>query len=162
MVFESIENVNSFFLRKICSTKIVYGLRCIPCENITFVNDEKFKSDFKVTSTNDVNIYFREYGVSATVPLVDGIGYSVSICYVSENSAVFCCSIEDIDILELEDLTQSLRNQIKFVADKLNIVSYNINIDLTNIYCKDSDFEVVQNKRLLNDKIIEDGVYNNV
>ena len=160
MVFESIENVNSFFLRNICLTKSVNKIRCIPCENITFVNDETFKSEFEVSSSRNVDIFFRGSGISASIPALDGIGYYTSICYVSENSAVFCCSIEDISVLELEDLVQALRSQIKFVADKLNITNYNINIDLINIYCRDSDFEAVQSKRLLNDKMIEDGVYN--
>lgn len=160
MVFESIENMNRFFLREICSSKSINGVRCIPCENITFVYDNNFKSDFKVTRLNDVSIYFREYGISVSIPLIDGIGYSLSVCYVDENTVVFCSSIEDINILELEDFIQSMRNQIKFVADKLNITDYNISIDLINIYCKDSDFELVQNKRLLNDKIIEEGIYN--
>ena len=160
MVFESIEDVNSFFLRKICLSNSINGIRCIPCENVTFVNDENFKSDFKVTRLNDVSIYFSDSGVSANVPSSDGLGNYVSVCYVSENSVIFCCSMDDINVLELEDFVQSIRSKVKFVADKLNITDYSINIDFINVYCKDSDFEVVQNKRLLNDKLIEEGIYN--
>ena len=160
MVFDSIENVNSFFLRKICLSKSINGIRCIPSENVTFVNDEDFKSDFKVTRFNDVSIHFSDSGVSANIPSSDGLGNYVSICYVSENSVIFCCSIDDIDVLELEDFVQSIRSKVKFIADKLNITDYSISIDFINIYCKDSDFEAVQNKRLLNDKLIEEGIYN--
>ena len=160
MVFGSIENVNSFFLRKICLSKSINGIRCIPSENVTFVNDEDFKSDFKVTRLNDVSIHFSDSGVSANIPSSDGLGNYVSICYVSEKSAIFCCSMDDISVLELEDFIQSIRSKVKFVADKLNIIDYSISIDFINVYCKDSDFEVVQNKRLLNDKLIEEGIYN--
>ena len=160
MVFDSIENVNSFFLRKICLSKSINGIRCIPSENVTFVNDEDFKSDFKVTRLNDVSIYFSDSGVSVNIPSSDGLGNYVSVCYVSENSVIFCCSIDDIDVLELEDFVQSIRSKVKFVADKLNVTDYSISIDFINIYCKDSDFEAVQNKRLLNDKLIEEGIYN--
>lgn len=160
MVFDSIENVNSFFLRKICLSKSINGIRCIPSENVTFVNDEDFKSDFKVTRLNDVSIYFSDSGVSVNIPSSDGLGNYVSVCYVSENSVIFCCSIDDIDVLELEDFVQSIRSKVKFVADKLSITDYSISIDFINIYCKDSDFEAVQNKRLLNDKLIEEGIYN--
>ena len=160
MVFDSIENVNSFFLRKICLSKSINGIRCIPSENVTFVNDEDFKSDFKVTRLNDVSIYFSDSGVSANIPSSDGLGNYVSVCYVSENSTIFCCSMDDMNVLELEDFVQSIRSKVKFVADKLNITDYSISIDFINIYCKDSDFEAVQNKRLLNDKLIEEGIYN--
>ena len=68
--------------------------------------------------------------------------------------------MDDMNILELEDFVQSIRSKVKFVADKLNITDYSISIDFINIYCKDSDFEAVQNKRLLNDKLIEEGIYN--
>ena len=160
MVFDSIEDVNSFFLRTICLSNSINGIRCIPCENVTFVNDENFKSDFKVTRLNDVSIHFSDSGVSANIPSSDGLGNYVSICYVSEKSAIFCCSMDDISVLELEDFIQSIRSKVKFVADKLNIIDYSISIDFINVYCKDSDFEVVQNKRLLNDKLIEEGIYN--
>ena len=160
MIFESIEDVNSFFLRKICLSKSINGIRCIPSENVTFINDENFKSDFKVSRLNDVSIHFSDSGVSANVPSSDGLGNYVSVCYVSENSVIFCCSMDDINVLELEDFIQSIRSKVKFVADKLNITDYSINIDFINVYCKDSDFEVVQNKRLLNDKLIEEGIYN--
>ena len=160
MVFDSIENVNSFFLRKICLSKSINGIRCIPSENVTFVNDEDFKSDFKVTRLNDVSIYFSDSGVSVNIPSSDGLGNYVSVCYVSENSVIFCCSIDDIDVLELEDFVQSIRSTVTFVADTLNVTDYSISIDFINIYCKDSDFEAVQNKRLLNDKLIEEGIYN--
>ena len=160
MVFESIEDVNSFFLRKIYLSKSINGIRCIPSENVTFVNDENFKSDFKVSRLNDVSIYFSDSGVSANIPTSDGLGNYVSVCYVSESSVIFCCSMDDMNVLELEDFVQSIRNKVKFVADKLNITDYSISIDFINIYCKDSDFEAVQNKRLLNDKLIEEGIYN--